>query len=78
MFSSPGYMKIRKGNETMLYKKIGVVTKSEPSVRDKKMAVTQTFNVYVAVQKAGLFIPSKNMHMFEFYANEFIPSLFRS
>lgn len=78
MFSSPGYMKIRKGNETMLYKKIGVVTKSEPSVKDKKMAVTQTFNVYVAVQKAGLFIPSKNMHMFEFYANEFIPSLFRS
>jgi hypothetical protein len=78
LFTHPGYMKIRKGNETMLYKQIGVVEKSEPSVKGDKMVTTQTFHVYVAVQKAGLFVPSKNLHMFEFYANEFIPSLFRS
>ena len=75
--SHPIYIKIKKGNETMLYKRIGVINKMAESKKGSKQIMDPLF-VYVAVQKAGLHIPSKKIHMFEFYANEFIPSLFRN
>ena len=65
------YIKIKKGKTTMLYKKVGVVNKTEKGKENPK---NTTFNVYAVVQKAGLH--RGNINQFEFYCDANTPSIF--
>lgn len=67
------YIKVKKGKTTMLYKKIGVVLRTESSEDDKNKKVTE-FDVYAIVQKAGLH--KGNVNQFEFYCDANTPSIF--
>lgn len=67
------YLKVRKGKTTILYKKVGVVTKVEKTDKENPKVVSE-FNIYAAVPKAGLH--SGNINQFEFYCNYNTPSIF--
>ena len=71
--SDATYFKVQKGKTTMLYKKIGVVSKTEKN-KDEGKAKTIEFNVYAVVQKAGLH--KGKINQYEFYCNANTPSIF--
>lgn len=67
----PLYVKIRKGNNTVLYRRIGVVSKLDNKGKNQ---INPAY-IYVSVQKAGFHYDNK--HMFEFFKTMFIPSMFK-
>lgn len=70
------YFKIRKGPTTVLYRKVGAVTKTETYV-DKKGKTQHSatpFNVYAVAQKAG--VHKGKINQFEFYCDKNTPSIF--
>lgn len=69
------YFKVQKGPTTMLYRKVGTVTKKE-TVQQKGKPVTyeKVFSVYAVAQKAG--IHKGKINQFELYCNKNTPSIF--
>ena len=69
------YFKIRKGPTTILYRKVGSVTKTETYVdkNGKTQQSVTTFNVYAVAQKAG--VHKGKINQFEFYCDKNTPSI---
>lgn len=68
--SNPLFVKIVKGDGSMLYRRVGRLEKRNKKGDDKLGAA-----VYMAVQKAGMHVGKT--HIYEFFKSQFIPSLFQ-
>lgn len=67
---NPLFVKIVKGDGSMLYRRVGRLEKRNKKGNDKLGAA-----VYMAVQKAGMHVGKT--HIYEFFKSQFIPSLFQ-
>ena len=67
------YIKVVKGDDVMLYKNVGQVTRKNLNKKDKEL--NQRLSIYMAVPRLGYH--NNNIHHYEFSGNEHIPSIFR-
>lgn len=67
------YIKVVKGDDVMLYKNVGLVTRKAISEKDK--SPKNRLSIYMAVPKLGYH--NGNIHHYEFSGNEHIPSIFK-
>ena len=68
--NAPLFMKVVKKGDTVLYRRVGQISKFNQKGEDEM----QDTYVYLAVQKAGMHVGKT--HMFEFFKSQYIPSMF--
>lgn len=68
------FVKIVKGKNSVLYKRVGAISVYDVDKKTGKREKLDTVSVYMAVQKAGFH--SGNVHMYEFYKNTLVPSIY--